>query len=72
MYARSLLLLAPENQVGKKGPSITLSQLRTLNEIDLPLRHYDIETAIDVVRWIQARNHRAYLSHRKKNLEFET
>jgi hypothetical protein len=32
----------------------------------LPLRVFDIEMAIELVEWIQARNHRAYLSHRAK------
>jgi hypothetical protein len=34
----------------------------------LPLREFDIEMAIELVAWLQQRNHRAYLSHRKKKM----
>jgi hypothetical protein len=34
----------------------------------LPLREFDIESAILLVGWIQRRNHRAYLSHRHKKM----
>ncbi len=52
----------------KKAPSITLSQLRVLLEAVLPLRHYGINDAIELVAWIQNKNHAAYLSHRRKNI----
>jgi len=35
----------------------------------VPLRTYDIDGAILLVKWIQAKNHKAYLSHRKKRIE---
>jgi len=35
----------------------------------LPLKHYDIDEAISLVRWVQIKNHKAYLSHRKKKFE---
>ena len=54
---------------GKKTPSITLSQLRVLLEVVLPLRTYDIDGAISLVKRVQEKNHKAYLSHRKKRLE---
>jgi len=62
--------LAPENQDGKKkAPSITLSQLRVLLKVILPMRRHTIETLIEQIIWIQTRNHRAYLSHRRKRLQ---
>jgi hypothetical protein len=34
------------------------------------MKTYDIEEALALVSWIQRRNHRAYLSHKKKKIEF--
>ena len=59
-------------RLGKKAPSITLSQLRRLIEVVLPLRQYDIQTSLNVVRSIQERNHRASLSHRRKKSQLQT
>ena len=53
---------------GKKAPALTLSQLRILLRIVLPMRVLDIDLTIELVGWIQARNHRAYLSHRRKKV----
>ena len=36
----------------------------SLIEVVLPVRDYDIQASLDVVRGIQERHHRAYLSHR--------
>jgi hypothetical protein len=52
----------------KKAPFITPSQLRLLLKTVLPLKEFDIEMAIELVAWLQCRNHRAYLSHRKKKM----
>jgi hypothetical protein len=42
--------------------------MRILLEIVLPLREYDIDDALDLVEWIQMKNYRAYLSHRKRKV----
>ena len=55
-------------RMGKKAPSITLSQLRILLKLLLPMRKHSLDTLIEQVIWIQDRNHRAYLSHRKRRL----
>jgi hypothetical protein len=52
----------------KKAPAITTSQLRLILRTVLPLRTFDIDMAIWLVGWIQRRNHRAYLSHRRKRI----
>ncbi len=50
----------------KKAPALTLSQVRILMKTALPLRNSDIEDITESVKEIHLRNHRAYLSHRKK------
>ena len=56
-------------RLGEKAPAITLSQLRIVLEVLLPLRELDVLAALELVQWIQAKNHKAYLSHRKKTYE---
>jgi hypothetical protein len=55
-------------RLGKKAPTITLSQLRLLINAVLPTKVFDSRNLIEIVSWIQMKNHRAYLSHRKRKL----
>ena len=32
------------------------------------MKRHTVESLLDEIEWIQARNHRAYLSHRRKRL----
>jgi hypothetical protein len=54
-------------RMGKKAPSITLSQLRLLIKLLLPIKKQTVESLIKLVIWIQNRNHQAYLSLRKRD-----
>jgi SRSO17 transposase len=54
--------------MGKKAPAITVSQLRRLIATVLPLKNFSPAEMLALVMWIQQRNHKAYLSHRKKLL----
>ena len=35
----------------------------------LPMRKHTLDTLIELIVWVQQKNHRAYLSHRKKRLK---
>jgi hypothetical protein len=35
----------------------------------LPLKTFDTYTALNLIRWIQRKNHLAFLSHRKARLK---
>jgi hypothetical protein len=56
----------PEAAVGEKTPALTVSQLRRLLEAVLPLRMLTLADVLELVAWIQRRNHGTYLSHRKR------
>jgi hypothetical protein len=51
---------------GKKAPALTVSQLRRLFHVVLPLQTDTIEESLACVAWVQRRNHQAYLAHRKR------
>jgi len=55
--------------LGQRAPAITLPQMRTLLEKVLPLRIFSIEDVIEKVRWIQKRNHLAFLAHKNKQVK---
>jgi hypothetical protein len=55
-------------RLGKKALSITLSQLRILIKIILPMKKVTVDGLIEQIAWIQGRNHCAYLSHRKRRM----
>jgi hypothetical protein len=55
-------------RLGKKAPSITLSQLRVLIKLLLPMKKQAVDSLLDKILRVQQRNHRAYLFHRKKRL----
>ena len=46
-----------------------VSQLRTLLDVVLPLRPYTIDDVLELVAWVQRRNHQAYRSHRQRRQE---
>jgi hypothetical protein len=51
---------------GKKAPALTVSQVRRLLEVVLLLKAFTMDEVLQLVAGIQQRNHRAYLSHKKK------
>ena len=53
----------------KKAPALTVSQLRTILDVVLPLRLYTIEEGLELVAWVQRRNHQAYQAHRARRQE---
>jgi hypothetical protein len=56
-------------RLGKKAPALTVSQLRTILEVVLPLRRYTIEAVLAFIAWVQQRNHHAYRAHRARHQE---
>jgi hypothetical protein len=55
-------------RLGKKAPAITLSQLRLIINAVLPMKKFDVTDLINLVSWIQMKNYRACLSHRKRKM----
>ena len=53
-------------RLGKKAPALTVSQVRALLVVILPLRTYTVADVLELVAWVQRCNHRAYLSHRRR------
>jgi hypothetical protein len=51
---------------GKKAPALTVSQVRTLLAVVVPLRTYTVAEVLDLVAWVQRCNHRAYMSPRRR------
>ena len=51
-----------------KTESITLSQFRILLKVLLTMKKHTVKSLIEQILWIQARNHRAYLSHRIRRM----
>src|SRR5216683_4337462 len=52
--------------LGKKAPALTVSQVRTLLAVILPLRTYTVVDELELVAWVKRCNHRAYMSHRRR------
>jgi hypothetical protein len=65
-HAGAFLFVAPEAAFGEKAPALTVSQLRTLLDAVLQLRTATVNDILELLAWVQRRNHSAYLSHRKR------
>jgi len=52
----------------KKAPALTVSQVRRLLEVVLPLKVIQADEVLQLIAGMQQRQHRAYLSHRKRRL----
>jgi len=54
---------------GKKAPALTLPQARRLIEAVLPVVPYEVAYTLKIIRYYQARNYKAYRSHRQTKLK---
>jgi len=52
----------------KKAPALTVSQVRQLLTVVLPLKVFQADEVLRYVAGMQQRQHRANLSHRKRRL----
>jgi hypothetical protein len=52
----------------KKAPALTVSQVRRLLAVVLPLKVFQADEVLRYVAGMQQRQHRAYLAHRKRRL----
>jgi hypothetical protein len=57
-----------QSRLEKKAPALTVSQVRRLLEVVLPLKVFQAEDIVRLVADLQQRHHRAYLAHRKRRL----
>jgi SRSO17 transposase len=57
-----------QSRLEKKAPALTISQVRRLLDVVLPLKVFDTDEVLQLVADMQQRHHRAYLSHKKKRL----
>ena len=54
---------------GKKAPALTVSQVRWLLDVVLPLKTFTLEDVLRLMKWTQQRNHGACLAHRRRREE---
>src|SRR5262249_16889402 len=52
----------------KKAPALTVSQVRRVLKGVLPVKAFQADEVLQLIAGMQQRQHRAYLSHRKRRL----
>ena len=55
-------------RLGKKAPALTVSQVRRLLAVGLPLKVFQADEVLQLIADMQQRHPRAYLSPRKRRL----
>jgi hypothetical protein len=68
MHVGSFFSLTYQDQIGGKTPALTVSRLRLLIKNMLPIKQFNHQEITELIKWNQMRNHRAYISHRKRKL----